>query len=226
MKIELHIHTCGFSHCGVLSTAQAVELYHRAGYDAIVITNHFSTVSRQWFWEHGGKDYLESHFAAVEEAAEYGRQCGLLVMGGLELRFNESENDYLVYGMSKEQCADHEKIFAMTPVEFGEFARRNGILFYQAHPFRNKMKIVPPEALFGIEVLNTHPRHDSRNELAAMWAEKYSLHRIPGTDCHLADDVGSSALFTDFPVKNMDDLIHVLRNDLYTFAAAPAAGEK
>ena len=187
MKIELHIHTIGFSYCGKLSVAEIVELYSKAGYDAIVLTNHFNTVSRQWFEKNG-----------------------------FELRFDENENDYLVYGMTEAMCQDYEKIFAMTPREFKTFADERGVLFYQAHPFRNGMTVTPPECLFGIEVLNTHPRHDSRNDIALAWAEKYDLHKIAGSDCHQTEDVGSSAILTDYPVKNMNDLVYVLKNDLYT----------
>lgn len=217
MKIDLHIHTTGFSNCGQLSAAEIVSLYRAAGYDAIVITNHFNRISLKWFQGNGGGDYLESYFGTVDQAAALGRKCGLTVLGGFELRFDCNANDYLVYGMSKEQCRDFENIFAMTPAEFGEFARTSGILFYQAHPFRNGMTVTPPEHLFGIEVMNTHPRHDSRNDIALAWAEKYQLHRIAGSDCHRLDDIGSSAIFTDHPVKTIDDLVHVLKNDLYSY---------
>ena len=217
MKIELHIHTTGFSHCGKLSVAEIVELYSKAGYDAIVITNHFNSISRQWFENNGGVDYLKSYFDTIRQGAELGRKHNLLVLGGFELRFNENENDYLVYGMTEEMCRDHEKIFAMTPREFKAFADEKGILFYQAHPFRNGITVVAPECLFGIEVLNPHPRHDSRNDIALAWAEKYGLHKIAGSDCHQQVDVGSSAIFTDYPVKNINDLVYVLKNDLYTF---------
>ena len=171
MKIDLHVHTTGFSYCGKLSATQIVDFYKQAGYDAIVITNHFNSISKQWFLEHGGTDYHKSYFDTIRQAAE-----------------------------------------------FGTFARDNDILFYQAHPFRNRMTVVPPEHLFGIEVLNTHPRHDSRNDIALAWAEKYNLHKIAGSDCHQIQDVGTSAIFTDYPVKNMRDLVHVLKNDLYTFS--------
>lgn len=217
MKIELHIHTCGFSYCGKLSVEEIVELYSKAGYDAIVITNHFNSISRQWFENNGGVDYLKSYFDTIRQGAELGKKHNLLVLGGFELRFNENSNDYLVYGMTEEMCQDHEKIFAMTPREFKAFADENGILFYQAHPFRNGITVVAPECLFGIEVLNTHPRHDSRNDIALAWAEKYGLHKIAGSDCHQKVDVGSSAVFTDYPVKNINDLVYVLKNDLYTF---------
>ena len=217
MKIDLHIHTTGFSYCGKLSPAEIVSLYSQAGYDAIVITNHFNNISRQWFLDNGGSDYWKSYFDTIDHAAELGRKCGLLVLGGFELRFDENANDYLVYGMTREQCQDYESIFAMTPETFSTFASERGILFYQAHPFRNGITVVNPEHLFGIEVLNTHPRHDSRNDIALAWAEKYGLHKIAGSDCHQLPDIGSSAVFTDYPVRNIDDLVHVLKNDLYTY---------
>lgn len=217
MKIELHIHTCGFSNCGKLTAAEIVDLYSKARYDAVVITNHFNSISRRWFEQNGGTDYLKSYFDTIREGAELGKKCGLLVLGGFELRFDENANDYLVYGMTEEHCQDYEKIFTMTPKEFSAFAAERGILFYQAHPFRNGITVTPPEQLFGIEVLNTHPRHDSRNDIALAWAEKYGLHKIAGSDCHLLSDVGSSAIFTDYQVRNIEDLVHVLRNDLYTF---------
>jgi len=131
------------------------------------------------------------------------------------LRFDCNANDYLVYGMSKEQCRDFENIFAMTPAEFGEFALTNVILFYQAHPFRNGRTVTPPEHLFGIEVMNTHPRHDSRNDIAEMWADKFKLHKIAGSDCHQKQDAATSAIYTDYQVKSVPDLIHILKNDLY-----------
>ena len=215
MKIDLHIHTTGFSFCGKLSAAQIVDFYKQAGYDAIVITNHFNSTSKQWFLEHGGTDYHKSYFDTIRQAAELGEKCGLLVLGGFELRFDENANDYLAYGMTPEQCLDYEKIFTMTAAEFGAFARENDILFYQAHPFRNRMTVVPPEHLFGIEVLNTHPRHDSRNDIAEMWADKFKLHKIAGSDCHQKQDAATSAICTEHQVKSISDLLYVLKNDLY-----------
>ena len=211
-----HIHTTGFSYCGKLSAAEIVDLYSQSGYDAIVITNHFNSISKQWFLDNGGKDYHKSYFDTIRQAAELGEKCGLLVLGGFELRFDENANDYLVYGLTEELCRNWNELCAMTPASFSEFAVRHGLLFYQAHPFRNQMTVVRPEYLFGIEVQNTHPRHDSRNDIALAWAEKFGLHKICGSDCHRPEDVGTSAIITDHPVKEIGDLIHVLKNDLYT----------
>jgi predicted metal-dependent phosphoesterase TrpH len=98
------------------------------------------------------------------------------------------------------------------------------ILLYQAHPFRKDMTIIKPELLFGIEVQNTHPRHDSRNDIAMAWAEKYGLHKIAGSDCHQVVDVGTSAIVTDENVQTMDDLVRVLRNDQFTMIREPQKG--
>ena len=216
MKIELHTHSEEISNCGHLSVEDLIDLYKNAGYDAMVLCNHFNTMTANILMKkHGINDLHKAYFDCIEHAAEVGKEKGLLVLGGCELRFDHNENDYLVYGMTAEMCKDWRKICAMKEEEFSEFAKANGILFYQAHPFRNKMTVVNPEYLFGIEIQNTHPRHDSRNDIAAMWAEKYNLHKIAGSDCHQIQDAGTSAIYTDYEVRNMDDLVHVLRNDLY-----------
>jgi predicted metal-dependent phosphoesterase TrpH len=217
MKIELHVHSTGFSYCGKLDVEEIVALYSAKKYDAIVLTNHFNSISERFYNDLGGQDYHRAFHDMIRRAEEAGKKHNLLVLGGYELRFDENANDYLAYGMTPEQCLDYEKIFTMTAAEFGAFARENDILFYQAHPFRNGITVVNPEHLFGIEVLNTHPRHDSRNDIAQAWAEKYDLHKIAGSDCHQRQDVGTSAIFTDHPVKDMSDLVYVLKNDLYTW---------
>ena len=216
MKIELHVHSGEISPCGKLSVDEITTLYKNAGYDAIVLTNHFAADVAEYHEKKGCPDFHKAYFDCIDAAVELGRKKGLLVLPGCELRFTTNWNDYLVYGMTREQCRDWRGLCAMTPKEFGEFARANGILFYQAHPFRNGMTVVNPDFLFGIEVRNSHPRHDSRNDIALAWAEKYNLHKIAGSDCHQIQDVGTSAIFTDQTVKDVSDLVDVLKNDRFT----------
>ena len=215
MKIDLHIHTSEISQCGHLSCEKVIDLYAAANYDAIVITNHFNRDTAEYFARQGVNDFNKIYHDVLRYAAEFGKARGLLVLGAYEVRFDENSNDYLVFGMNELLCRNYTDIFAMTPAEFSQFSRQHGLLFYQAHPFRNNMTVVKPELLFGIEVTNTHPRHDNRNDIAALWAKKYCLHQIAGSDCHRVEDVGTSAIFTNHPVKNMKDLIYVLANDLY-----------
>ncbi|MBO5723631.1 MAG: transposase, partial [Lentisphaeria bacterium] len=75
---------------------------------------------------------------------------------------------------------------------------------------------IRPDVLSGIEIKNGHPRHDSRNDVAFLWAKKYDLHGIGGSDFHQKQDLGSSGILTDQKVGSLDELLHVLRGDLYT----------
>lgn len=216
MKIELHAHTSEVSPCGRLTSRELIRLYRAAGYDCIVITNHFSEHAAKRLAESGRTDFSNFYHEEFEKAAELGRQAGLLVLCGYEVRFRVNANDYLVYGMPREIIGDHDRIFSMDAHSFGELARKRDFLFYQAHPFRDKMTVTDPADLFGIEVNNAHPRHDSRNDVAKKWAEKYHLHGIGGSDCHRTEDAGRAGILTEETVRNMEDLVRVLRNDLYT----------
>ena len=224
MKIELHVHSTGFSYCGKLDVEEIVALYSAKKYDAIVLTNHFNSISERFYTDLGGTDYHRAFHDMIRRAQEAGKKHNLLVLGGYELRFDENSNDYLVYGMTEEFTRDYAPIFKNGVAAFSEAAKDNGFLLYQAHPFRKDMTIIKPELLFGIEVQNTHPRHDSRNDIAMAWAEKYGLHKIAGSDCHQVVDVGTSAIVTGENVQTMEDLVRVLRNDQFTMIREPQNG--
>ena len=214
MKIDLHVHTQEISPCGKMPFNEVIDRYRSAGYDLIVITNHFSRKAA----EAKGLSPAEFHrafYETVTAAQEYGKKSGLRILGAHELRFDSAANDYLVFGMTEEHYRNYREICAMSPKQFSAFAAEEGLLFYQAHPFRNDIKITDPNLLFGIEVQNTHPRHDSRNDIAMAWAEKFNLHKIAGSDCHQLEDVGTSAIITDYKVETPADLMHILKNDLY-----------
>lgn len=214
MKIDMHVHTSEISGCAHLTAEETIRMYADAGYGAIVITNHYLQSYRKRF-EAAGLDLLEEYKACYEKAKAYGEQYGVKVFCGFELRFNQNDNDYLVYGMTFEDARDYDKIFTMTPREYSKFAEERGILFYQAHPFRNNMTVVRPQYLFGIEAKNGNPRHDSRNEIAQSWAERFGLHIIGGSDCHQSEDVGISGIETDEDVNSLEELIEVLKKDAY-----------
>ena len=216
MKIERHAHSIGFSRCGYLKPEELVSLYSGKQYDVLVLTNHFNRIANQFYTDQGGKDFHKDYHDCIRYTRKIAAKKGLLVLGGYELRFDENANDYLCYGMTEEFCSDLEWMYTQTAESFGAAARENHFLFYQAHPFRTGLTVVQPDHLYGIEVQNTHPRHDNRNDIALAWAEKYNLRKIAGSDCHLLCDAGTSAIVTDYPVREMCDLVHVLENNLYT----------
>ena len=216
MKIDLHVHSKEVSPCGHIPLEELIPLYSKTQFDAIVLTNHFSANVAKIQREAGHPDFAEYYMESYQKAKELGEQCGLLVLCGFELRFTANSNDYLVYGLPEDMVTECEKYFTMTPEEFYPISQERGFLFYQAHPFRDAMVIIRPDHLFGIEVKNGHPRHDSRNDIAAAWAKKYNLHGIAGSDCHRMQDVGLAGIETDANVQTIDDLVEVLRSDRYS----------
>ena len=167
------------------------------------------------FEKQGVTDFFRQYHESYLLAKEAGDKAGLLVLNGYEIRFDEADNDYLVYGMSDKTAADYKKLFAMHPRDFSKLSYEQDFLFYQAHPFRNNMKITAPELLFGIEIKNGNPRHDSRNDIAELWAKKYAMRMIAGSDCHRQEDVGATGIITDRTVKDIDSLVCVLKSNDY-----------
>ena len=78
------------------------------------------------------------------------------------------------------------------------------------------MHIIPPGKLFGIEVHNGNPRHDSRNDIAHAWADKFNMHKISGSDFHQTEDVGRGGLILNRTANNNKEFIDILRSDDYT----------
>ena len=215
MKTDLHVHTSEVSLCGHMTAEETLQRYKSAGYDTLVITNHFNRYTADHFARHGKPDFFRHYHDSFLLAEEEGRKAGITVLNGYELRFDGSDSDYLVYGMDDETASHCYELFSMSPHGFSELAKEKGFLFYQAHPFRNNMKITDPAYLFGIEIKNGNPRHDSRNDIAKMWAEKFQLKMIAGSDCHQREDVGVTGILTDGKIGNEEELLSVLRSGAY-----------
>ena len=122
-------------------------------------------------------------FNSAKEAAN-GR---INILLGMELRFDSDSdpNDYLVYGVEESFLRDNKDLFKYEYIKlFRACAKKNGLMIYQAHPFRFGMKITNVKYLDGIEVCNRNIEHDSHNDIAALWAEKFGLKETAGSDHH------------------------------------------
>lgn len=210
-RTELHCHTQGVSVCAECPPEEGARLYIEAGYRTVVVTDHmnrwtFRDLPAEMPWESRVEHFLSGWRRFREAAGER-----LAVLLGMELRFDENENDYLVYGITPEFLLAHPQMMEMTPASFSELARKSGLLFYQAHPFRNGMTVVDPALLDGIETHNGHPRHDSRNEIAAAWAKKFGLLEIGGSDFHEPEACGCGGILTPAPILTGNQLMEALR---------------
>lgn len=223
-RIEMHAHTKGVSHCGRKTPTEQVEIYHSLGFDAIVISNHFLN-----YVDQNGNDYLKgdgkgekiTHFlSGFEEAKKRGDELGITVLLAAELRFDDSPNDYLLYGVDREVL---EKCYDYIPLGLkkmrDECPLEKSVLIW-AHPKRDGMAECPVELLDGIEIFNMHPAHNSRIGIATRkaYAEGAKI-KTCGSDCH--NDIegveGVSALRTKILPRDSFELAEILRSGEYLF---------
>jgi len=193
-KVDPHIHTAEVSQCGQLSAADVVGRYHALGYDGIVITDHLhetyiSPLDCKDDWNACVKHFLQGY----EKAKAAGKQLGLQVMLGAEIRFLINDSDYLLYGINEDFLYRTPYLYRLDPKEF--YKRFGGeILIIQAHPFRNGNEILT-EYLHGVEVFNGNPRHDSRNEKALELCKKHiDMYPFYGSDTHRNGDEGRAQM--------------------------------
>ena len=210
---DTHIHTAEVSSCSQVSAADVVKYYLEAGYDGIVITDHFFPGTCNPENEPGltqevaVERYLSGYENAVRTAA--GKMTVLL---GMELRFHGMNNDFLVFGMNRDFLLKYPDIRNMKPSSFYPLAKENNLLFFSAHPFRNGMMVIPPSVIDGVEVMNGHPGHDSRNDLAEIYANRFHKLKSSGSDFHAPGDQARGGILTKTAIRDNKDLIECLRN--------------
>ncbi len=217
-RYELHAHT---SECDIAaheSGAELVRLYHAAGYDGMVITDHYFHRFYKWFADDiAGADHRATmlrwqrgYFTAREE----GERLGFTVLPGAEVRLDGTINDYLVYGCDEEFFRVAPRLNEMRSLEELIAALPPEACVVHAHPFRVKMTVIDPTPLFGIEAHNglTEP---FRNEMAALYAAHYGKPVTSGSDCHHRDHVGRGGILTETPIRTSAELAHILRSGAY-----------
>lgn len=218
-KTELHLHSAEVSHCGKVYSPDIVKKYKEAGYDTVVLTNHMSKYTfrskNEGAWDGMTWDEKVTFFISGYKKLKEAAGDELNVILGMELRFYKSPNDFLVYGVTEEFLRKSGDIMDTTLKELKPILEENGMLIYQAHPFRNGMEITKPELLDGIEVFNGHCNHDSRNNIARLWAERFDLKKTSGSDFHHDYQKPAGGILTDMEIKDNETLLEVLKNGQY-----------
>ncbi|MCI5795432.1 MAG: PHP domain-containing protein [Ruminococcus sp.] len=216
---EMHLHTKETSNCGKMPAAETVENYIFLGFNTIVVTDHFSTHTyfkydyNSLSWQEKVDIFLKGYNTAKDAAK--GR---INILLGMELRFDsESDpNDYLVYGIDENFLREHKDILDMNISSFSALARKNGLMIFQAHPFRFGMKITNVKYLDGIEVCNRNIEHDSHNDIAALWAEKFGLKKTAGSDHHQKGNEGLAGIISKHEITSNKVLLDTLKKQDYT----------
>lgn len=202
---EAHFHTSDVSSCAHIAAEVAVELYKNAGYSGVVVTDHFS--SDCFTNKYPGNTWKEKidYFLTGYRNAKKGETSSFSVMLGIELRFPENDNDYLVYGVDEQFLYEHEEIIKMTAKQFKKLAEQNQITVIQAHPFRINSNITNPRYIDGIEIYNGNKRHDSSNNMAELWAKKHGFITTSGSDFHEYEDLARGGMISDKFIKDVKE---------------------
>lgn len=220
-KYELHAHTSDCDRDAHLTARELVHLYKEAGYDGMVITDHYiERFYTLWFpedvegltHEQQVKRWLKGFYTAREE----GEKIGFTVLPGAEVRFDDYPNDYLIYGL-------HESFFYTVP-RLNELKNISELLallpdnvcVVHAHPFRQGMVVENPvSGLFGIEVFNGGTER-FRNEIAKQYACHFGIPMTSGSDTHELERLARGGIMTEHKIKTPEELVSVLRSGEYT----------
>jgi PHP domain. len=205
-KFDLHVHTAETSKCGIVSAPEQVRHYKAAGYDGVVITDHMhedyimlQNCRDDW------QECVTRFLFGYQEAKRVGDEIGLAVALGVELRFPESESDYLLYGVDEAflranpylHRSDHKSFFE----RYGD-----QILIMHAHPYRDN-DTVYYDSVHGLEVVNCNLRQKNRNELALALAKQHpNLYRTCGSDAHRSGDEARAAVFLEGEIHDSFDV--------------------
>jgi predicted metal-dependent phosphoesterase TrpH len=182
--IDTHVHTKETSPCGRVPAAEAARLYSAAGYAGVIVTDHFTDDVFEAFTETSWPAKVRRWFAGFRTFHDTAAPLGLTAFPGMEIRFRNTVNDYLVFGVTEDLLASEPCLYDRDLAYLRGFADRSGLLVYQAHPFRMAMSRAEPRLLDGIETWNGNSSHDSANDRADRWADENGLRKISGSDFH------------------------------------------
>lgn len=190
-RVEMHAHTSPVSGCSQIEPEVLVDTYEQRGYDAVVITNHF----HDGFLQMSESEAVDYYLSDYRKAQAHAKGKKLRVLLGMEIRFTENMNDYLLYGIAEEDVARARPYLDRGIDAFYKEFKTSDNMILQAHPFRDGMVRANPESLDGMETFNMHPHHNSRCALAQQYAAQHPhFVTIAGTDYHNFGYEGLTAL--------------------------------
>ena len=217
-KIETHLHTVYSSRCGHLDAETLVERYQKKGYHGIIVTDHFNRYNCDWRNadysrpDHPIHLFQESYRRLLEAAKPH----GMKIYKGAEIRFDGSDNDYLLIGYPDRLLYDADRIFKEGLEAFSRQCRQTEALLIPAHPYRCGCTPADPRDLDGVEVLNRNPDWDNSNHLAVKFAQTHALLQTSGSDCHKPHQIGNGGILCDTLPEDDAALLTLLRSGRYS----------
>lgn len=208
VKLEMHLHTAEVSACAKAIASEVIYACFQMGYGSVIVTDHYLPGERETIEARGA--FLEGYY----NARKAGKQLGMVVLPGMEFRFDCGMEDFLVYGMEEAdfRCLPDD-LCTYSLADFYKYCSEKGWLVFQAHPFRPGLQVQPAQFLDGIEVFNGNKRHliHNHNDYALDYARKNGLLEMVGTDVHEVGDVGGSCMYIPREMLTSKGIVEYLK---------------
>ena len=211
---ELHAHTNPASLCGDFPANEVVDFYKYTGVTTLAITNHFNSDLTIGDIKENIKRYLDDYYLAKESAKNE-----INVILGIEIRFDGSNNDYLVFGIDEDSLPFYAELTHYGIESFYKQAKNERNVIIQAHPFRNGVTRAPIDSIDGIEAYNLHPNHNQRNALATQHARNNNLLVTGGSDFHHITHHALCLMRTKNELKTSFDVAEAIKSRDVVFDA-------
>ncbi len=213
--LETHCHTSQVSACGQMTGAELAGFYKSAGYDGIIVTDHFfngnCTVDPSLDWAAKCELYCEGY----RDAKRAGGEIGLDVFFGIE--YSYFGTDLLTYGLDERWLKDHPQIMDIGIKEYMRLVHESGGLIVHAHPFREASYIdtirLYPYDVDAVEVFNAGNRDPEFDRRAEWFADSYGLVKTAGSDRHEGFSKARCAVVLDERIASVGDYIRIIRQD-------------
>ena len=211
-KTELHCHSFPVSACAEFKAEEVIGFYKAKHINSLVLTNHLNPLWVDRDIKEMAEEYLSDYHKALDAA---GNDINIIL--GVEIRFPENNNDYLVYGVSEE---DIEHFISLIPYGIENFykeAKNDLNVIIQAHPFRKGMVLAPLDSIDGIESMNMHPGHYGKFSIAARYAKENDLIVSGGSDFHHKGNEALCLMRTQNELKTSYDVAEAIKSKQTVF---------
>lgn len=206
MKFDLHCHTKAGSIDSKIALEDYIRLLQKQGFKGMMITDH--TTSKGW--------------SAWDEIKHLDEFKDFTVIKGVE--YDTRDAGHFIVVLPDDVQLKLLSIRGLPLKHLIEIVHQQGGILGPAHPYGVKsssamhlraLKTDPSivEKFDFIEIFNTCETTCS-NVKAAHLANRYDKPGIGGSDSHKADYVGMAYTDIDYDVKNNNDLIYSIQNNL------------
>ena len=154
MKLDLHAHSSGISHCCRIPAETVLSFAKNIGLDGIVLTNHYT---KYYLKDNDALAFAKAYIAEYEYTKRLGDAMGLKVFFGVEVTWEKSPSVHiLIYGVSPDFVLMHPELYDYSQEKLYAVVKEAGGAMIQAHPFRNGTTVLDTAYLDGVEI-NCHP---------------------------------------------------------------------